>query len=121
MSDTAPARRLGLIVNPIAGMGGAAGLKSTDGPALARARAKGAAPVAPDRAARALAELAPLRGRLRVIAAPGAMGGDAAREAGLEVETVGDDAPAETDAEHTRRAAAAMAAAGVDLLLFVGG
>jgi predicted polyphosphate/ATP-dependent NAD kinase len=52
-------RRLGLLVNPIAGMGGRVALKGTDGAeALAQARARGAVPVAPERARRALAALA---------------------------------------------------------------
>ena len=56
--------RLGLIVNPIAGMGGAVGLKGTDGELAQKARELGAEPVAPRRAAVALHALSGLADRV---------------------------------------------------------
>jgi predicted polyphosphate/ATP-dependent NAD kinase len=92
--------RLGLVVNPIAGMGGRVGLKGTDGPELLRrALERGATPTAPARAARALARI---EQRL----------GDAVEL----LQHDGPDSPA-----GTRAAARALAAARVDLLLFAGG
>jgi hypothetical protein len=70
---------VGLIVNPIAGLGGRVGLKGTDGPlALERARELGAVPAAAERADRALARLALRRPDVSIVAANGAMGADIA-------------------------------------------
>ena len=111
--------RLGVIVNPIAGMGGRVGLKGTDGAAtLARARALGAEPLAESRAIRALRRLGDAGA---ILAAPGAMGETALRAAGLACETLPGASPAETSAVETRKAAARMQAAGVELILFAGG
>jgi predicted polyphosphate/ATP-dependent NAD kinase len=116
-------RRLGLIVNPVAGMGGAVGLKGTDSEEIVRlARARGAVPLAPRRAAEALAVLAASLGdRLLVIAAPGDMGEAAALAAGLAVETTGPPAAGETTAADTGAAARIMRQSGVELILFAGG
>ena len=114
--------RLGLIVNPLAGIGGAVGLKGSDGAAIvAEARARGAEPRAHARAVRALRVLAPLGERIRVHAGAGAMGEDAAREAGFAVERAGGAIPPQTSAAHTVAVARALAALPVDLLLFAGG
>jgi predicted polyphosphate/ATP-dependent NAD kinase len=119
-ADTAP--RLGLLVNPIAGMGGRVGLKGTDGAeVLALARERGATPVAPARAGRALRALAGEGVRPHVVAAPGAMGADLAREAGLDVETTAEAGGEPTGPEDTRAAAAEILRRGVDLLVFAGG
>ncbi|MBS1892587.1 MAG: NAD(+)/NADH kinase [Actinobacteria bacterium] len=114
---------LGLIVNPIAGMGGRLGLKGTDGPARLRtAIEREATATAGERAGRALARIVPLKDRLSVCAAAGPMGGTMAEALRLETTVVdaGRGGRA-TTAEDTRKAAAEMAARGVDLLLFAGG
>ena len=119
----AAVRTIGLIVNPIAGMGGSVGLKGTDGPAiLAEARARGAAPVAPVRARRALDRLAAAAGReVAVLAAPGEMGGEVARPSGLEVELLDGPAPEATSAADTKRIARTLRQLGAALILFAGG
>jgi predicted polyphosphate/ATP-dependent NAD kinase len=111
---------LGLVVNPIAGMGGRVALKGTDGPeALREARARGATPMAAERARRALARLPR---EIRVLAAPGAMGADVAARAGLECEVVAAAAGGgATTAHDTRAAVRELRERGVDLLLFAGG
>ena len=119
---------LGLIVNPIAGMGGSVGLKGTDTADILReARARGAAPQAARRAKVVLDALAAARPGLELLAAPAAMGERIAREAGLRPTVVGlpavVGAPAEgeTSAADTRAAARAMAASGARLIVFAGG
>jgi len=111
--------RLGVVVNPIAGMGGRVGLKGTDGK-VAEARERGAEPRAPERAERALAAFAERAADADVFAAGGEMGETAARTAGLDP-TVVTDPPAETGADDTATAVAAFVEREVDLVLFVGG
>jgi predicted polyphosphate/ATP-dependent NAD kinase len=124
MSAAPRPRRLGLVVNPIAGMGGRVALKGTDGErALRLARERGAVPIAPQRAERALRRLAASGPPLRVLAAPGTMGAELAATAGLEVETTAAAAEPGRDTRpaDTRNAVAEMRERGVDLLLFAGG
>ena len=113
---------LGLIVNPIAGLGGSVGLKGTDTAAiLSEARTRGAVPQAAKRAAVVLDALAAAKPGLELLAAPGEMGEGIAREAGLRPSVVGASVKGETSAADTRAAAEAMAAAGARLIVFAGG
>lgn len=114
-------RRLGVVVNPIAGMGGRVGLHGTDGAALTAALSRGAEPVAPLRARRALALLHKhLPADVVVLTAAGAMGGELLDELGWPHLTVHEPA-APTGPDDTRRTVSAMRSDGVDLVLFVGG
>lgn len=115
-------KRVGLIVNPIAGMGGRCGLKGTDGAEiLAQARDLGAEPEAPGRAALAVSRLEPLAEELEILTVSGDMGENEAREAGFEPTVLFSTDGQTTTSDDTRRAAAEMAAAGVDLIVFAGG
>jgi predicted polyphosphate/ATP-dependent NAD kinase len=113
--------RIGLIVNPVAGMGGAVGLKGTDGVRAARAAALGARPVAAGRALKTLEALGERARRCRFLAAGGGMGGDLLASVGLDAETVYTPGPGSTTAEDTRAAAGMMRRKGADLILFAGG
>ena len=115
--------RLGLIVNPIAGMGGAVGLKGTDtAEIVARARALGAVPQAPARAGEALGAIAAAADApLELFAAPGEMGEAEARAAGFAPQLVDHLSGEDTMAENSVRAARAMVELAVDLILFAGG
>ncbi|MFB6163834.1 MAG: ATP-NAD kinase family protein [Haloarculaceae archaeon] len=113
-------RTIGVVVNPIAGMGGRVGLKGTDGK-VAEARERGAQPRAPDRAREALERVRELDADVDVLAAGGVMGADEARAAGFEPTVVYDPSDGETTAADTRAAVRALLDRGVDLVLFVGG
>jgi predicted polyphosphate/ATP-dependent NAD kinase len=114
-------KKIGLIVNPIAGMGGSIGLKGTDGgEILARAKALGATPVAPARALRALNRLA-ARGKIELMTCPGVMGGAVAEQAGLAAVPLGVCPATATTAADTRAAAQELQARGAALILFAGG
>jgi predicted polyphosphate/ATP-dependent NAD kinase len=115
-------RRIGVVVNPIAGMGGRVGLKGTDGK-VSEAFDRGADPRAPDRARRALAALGEGDPGVSLLAYGGVMGADVARDAGFDPAVVGrpDGGLGETAPADTREAVRAFLDRGVDLILFVGG
>ena len=121
MSESGVEYRLGLIVNPIAGMGGSVGLKGTDGELAAVARKLGATPVASERARKALSEFSGFGDSLSVLTCAGDMGADAAAIAGLEPRVLVTSADPDTIAADTRAGAMAIADSDPDLLLFVGG
>ena len=115
-------KKIGLIVNPIAGMGGRVGLKGSDGQdTLRRARQLGATPSAPARTLETIMSLASLIDQVEVITYPAEMGEMEARQAGFEPRVIGQIQPDSTTADDTRRAAEEIAAIGADLLLFAGG
>jgi len=117
-----PRRVLGLIVNPVAGLGGRVGLKGSDGAEIQRrARELGALPEALNRTAQALRPLERLKDRCVVVTYPREMGEDVARACGLEPVVVGSIEPGRTTAEDTRRAAQDLSRFPVDLILFAGG
>lgn len=114
--------RLGLVVNPVAGLGGPAGLKGSDGVATQElARVRGAEPHAGERAVRMLRMLAAVRPDTEVATVAGAMGADAVAAAGLPAEVVWTPDSALTSGADTTSATAALVRAGADLVLFVGG
>ena len=113
--------KLGLIINPIAGMGGRVGLKGTDGEGiLQQALSLGAVPEANAKARQALAELLPLQSKLKIYTYPGAMGEDVARELSFKTTVLGGTG-VQTTAEDTMAAAKEMLEQKVDLLCFAGG
>jgi len=120
-------RRIGFVVNPVAGMGGKVGLKGTDG-VVDEARAQGAEPVAGPRAtAFAAAFLAVARGdpslRVEWLTSGGPMGYESLRAAGVPdaavdvIYTPGK----RTTANDTLRGVEAIVDRGAELLLFCGG
>ncbi|MFC6976376.1 ATP-NAD kinase family protein [Halomicroarcula sp. GCM10025709] len=114
-------RRIGVVVNPIAGMGGRVGLKGTDGK-VEEARRRGAEPRAPARAREALDAIAETDTEIELLACGGPMGAGVAREAGFDSDVVATPAdPERTTGEDTHRAVRAFIDAGVDAVLFVGG
>ncbi len=117
-------KKLGLIVNPNAGMGGRVGLKGTDGESIYRkAITLGARPEAQARALDALKVIGREAPALELLTCAGPMGEIVAQNSGVSCDII-EGVPAdlrETNAADTRRATMEMYRSGVDLLLFAGG
>lgn len=104
---------VGLVVNPLAGIGGPAGLAGSDGAAVQReALRRGGRPRGSSRAVEALRVLAAAHPGAEVLTAAGAMGEDAVREAGLVARVVYSSPSTSTSPDDTARAAAALHGAG---------
>ena len=120
MVSGATPRRIGFIVNPIAGMGGRVGLKGTDGK-VEEAKARGAVPEAPDRARRAVEAIETVDSNTILLTWGEPMGEQVVGETTLQYDVLGHPTGQETAAADTKAAVAAYLDAGVDLILFVGG
>lgn len=114
-------KKIGLIVNPIAGMGGKVGLKGTDGPEIVeKARSMGARPESAAKAAQAIRVIAAIKDQLELITCPGSMGEETALHCGFEprlIESISEP----TNSDDTEKAVREMSKKDVDLILFAGG
>ena len=113
---------LALIVNPVAGMGGAVGLKGTDDK-VDEAIELGARPIAPKRVALFLRSL----GKQKILTCPAEMGQAYLDKFGFEYELVaqekfeyGDNIP-KTSKEHTQKYLRAILKKNPKLIVFAGG
>lgn len=115
--------RLGLIINPLAGVGGSVALKGSDGAdTVATAFDRGAIAMAEERCAQALTLLEPFKAQMVIVTVAGVMGGNLAAALGFSNRLLPDVVPlTATTADDTRAAAKALCTHGLDLLLFVGG
>lgn len=112
---------IGFIVNPIAGMGGAVGLKGTDGKdILEKAITLGAKPVAPSRAEIFLSELKKIQPDVQIKVGAGQMGEEEAKHQGYIYSVFGKKKN-NTNRDDTETVAKKIFENGVDILIFCGG
>ena len=112
-------KAIGLIVNPVAGMGGSVGLKGTDGETYKKALELGAKPVTPRRTKDCLSRIES-KDDITLFVAPGKMGEEYVEAFDMPFTVIG-AVGEETSAEDTKRIAAEMVNRGVELLIFAGG
>jgi len=114
-------KTIGFLVNPVAGMGGAVGLKGTDGVnILNQAISLGAKPIASQRAETFLDAMLPVKKSLILLVGAGSMGEDESKKCGFTYKVKSENKK-ETTSEDTQNAAKAMIESGIDLLVFCGG
>jgi len=114
--------KLGLVINPIAGIGGSVALKGSDGEGVAQqAIALGATAKSNARALLALEILLPYQADILIFTASGNMGEDTAKALGFTTEVVHQVDNDITTERDTEQAVTALLNQGVDLLLFAGG
>lgn len=115
-------RKLGLIVNPIAGIGGKVGLKGSDSlEILEKAFELGASPVSPLRTKEFLELLSPVKNAITIVCYPKEMGENIVRELGFTPHIIGTIVEGKTTNKDTKKAALKMRDLGVKLIAFVGG
>jgi len=112
-------RTIGLIVNPIAGMGGSVGLKGTDNGIYKKAIKLGAQPVTPQRIKKFFSYIEK-KTDVMFYVAPEEMGEDYIKNFPLEYEVIG-TIEGETSPKDTKRIAKTMLDKKIELLIFCGG
>ena len=126
VEDGTGPRRVGFVVNPIAGMGGRVGLKGTDD-VVDRAVALGAQPTAHEKAHEMLCQFHTLlttagrRMRVEWLTCAGAMGADPLSRAGFRHVSILYEPGETTGAGDTRAAVRRFIDAGAELIVFCGG
>lgn len=115
-------KRLGLIINPIAGMGGRVGLKGTDGEGtIKRAIELGAEKDAPNKAKITLKYIKEQLDDLEILTYCGDMGESECKDLGINPTVIGKPNSDNTTYLDTEEAANRMLEKNVDLILFAGG
>ncbi|MDP5029810.1 ATP-NAD kinase family protein [Paraglaciecola sp.] len=114
--------KIGLIVNPFAGIGGALALKGSDGAEIrAKALALGAEKKAGDKTRLALSEILALTSQVHIYTVAGEMGETLTKEMGFDYSIVYQPSSEQSEGHDSEAAAKAMLNEQVDLLLFAGG
>jgi predicted polyphosphate/ATP-dependent NAD kinase len=113
--------KLGLIVNPVAGLGGSVALKGSDGEdTAAKAIALGAEPKSNSRTKAALEVLVPHQSNITIYTVNDEMGEQTAKSLGFNTQVVYQSS-SPTTSDDTEAAARLLQQQGVDLILFAGG
>ncbi|MGH1486100.1 MAG: ATP-NAD kinase family protein [Cellvibrionaceae bacterium] len=113
--------RIGLVVNPVAGIGGRAALKGSDGDEIVnKALSQGLKCLSNERVAVTLVMLKPYADQIDWFSAPGSMGEACLLSEGYLPKVIGSLASS-TSAEDTIRFCQQLVQEGIDLLLFAGG
>jgi len=119
--QTVPEKTIGFIINPVAGMGGAVGLKGTDGnEILNKAIALGAKPIASAKAEIFLSNLSTAKEHIKFLVGAGEMGEFQVKKLGFNFQVVG-QAKSQTSSKDTQIIAHQMKNSKIDLLIFCGG
>ena len=115
-------KKIGLIINPIAGIGGKVGLKGSDGlDIVEKAKALGAVAESGEKTLTALRSLALIEKDVEIYTYPGEMGADVCVEAGFKTVVLGQIEKDKTTSADTMTAAKEILKNDIALLLFAGG
>ena len=113
---------LGLVINPIAGIGGSVALKGSDGEGIAeQAIALGATAKSNARASLALEILLPYKDNITIYTVSGDMGESSAKALGFTTKVMHEVESEITSERDTEQAVTKLITQDIDLLLFAGG
>jgi predicted polyphosphate/ATP-dependent NAD kinase len=113
---------LGLIINPLAGIGGSVGLKGSDGAEIVKeAFSRGAKCKSSERARLALDVLLVIKHQIKIITCPQSMGENLVAGMNFDYQVLDNIAITNTSADDTCKAAQQLLDKKVDIILFAGG
>ena len=114
--------RLGLIINPVAGIGGRVALKGSDGDDIQQlALQRGATPLAEQRMQQALQMLLEYKNNVHIYTAANHMGENLSKNMGFQTTVVNHNISQNTCGDDTEQTVKSCVEQGVDIILFAGG